>query len=355
MRTTYGREPVWRIRRGGKMVTTVGVIGLGYWGPNLVRNFHQIAGSDLKWCCDLDQSRLTTFQRLYPGVCFTDDYRELLDDPALESVVIAVPARRHYDLAREALLKRKHVLVEKPLAMSTVEANDLIVTAESVQRVLMVGHVFEYNPAVLHIKTLLDQGSIGHLHYMYSNRVNLGRVQSDINVLWSIAPHDISIMVFLLGAMPETVRAHGVSCLNSGVEDVVFLTMMFPNNVLAHVQASWLDPSKTRQMTLVGSERMILYDDVSDEGKIKVYDKGVYRKSNESYGEFQYKVHSGDIHMPKVDMVEPLQAECSHFIQCIQERRSPRTDGHSGLRVVRVLEAGQKSLTEGGVSIDLRG
>ncbi len=333
------------------MRSTIGVVGAGYWGPNLIRNFFQLPTAHLKWCADLDPDKLAKMQALYPGVNVTTDYEDLLNDADLDAIALAVPARVHYDMARRALLAGKHVFVEKPLAMSSFEARDLIQLAESQSRVLMVGHVFEYNPAVLYIKKLLQDKVIGQLYYMYSNRVNLGRIQTDINALWSIAPHDISIMLFLVGAMPETVSARGGMYLNGEVEDVVFLTMTFPGNVLAHVQASWLDPSKVRRMTLVGSEKMVVYDDVADEGKVKVYDKGVYRKSGDLYGEFQYKVHSGDIYIPKIDMVEPLRNECAHFVECIQEHRTPRTDGYNGLRVVQVLEAAQRSLEQGGVAV----
>lgn len=330
---------------------TIGVVGAGYWGPNLIRNFYQLPTAQLKWCADLDRGKLARMQALYPGVNVTAEYDDLLEDHELSAIVIAVPARAHYDMARQALLAGKHVFVEKPLAMSSAEARDLIQIAERHQRVLMVGHVFEYNPAVLYIKNLLQENAIGNLYYMYSNRVNLGRVQSDINALWSIAPHDISIMLFLLGTIPETVSARGGMYLNGEVEDVVFVTMTFPGSVLAHVQASWLDPSKVRRMTFVGSEKMIVYDDIADEGKVKIYDKGVYRKSDELYGEFQYKVHSGDIYIPKIDMVEPLRNECAHFLECIQEGKTPHTDGYNGLRVVQVLEAAQRSLEQGGVAV----
>lgn len=333
------------------MRSKVAVVGAGYWGPNLIRNFYQLPTSELTWCCDADESKLSKLLGLYPGVRGATDFTQLLDDPQLDAVVLATPVRTHFALARQALLAGKHVLVEKPLAMNTAEAVGLMQTAESAGRVLMVGHVFEYNPAVLHIKQLLDQNAIGSVYYIYSNRVNLGRVQSDINALWSIAPHDISILLFLLGTMPETVSARGGMYLNGQVEDVVFMNLTFPGNVLGHVQASWLDPSKVRRMTIVGSTRMIVYDDVADEGKVKIYDKGVYRKTDDHYGEFQYKVHSGDIYIPKIEMTEPLRAECAHFIECIQEGKTPRTDGRNGLRVVQVLEAAQRSLDQGGAAV----
>jgi predicted dehydrogenase len=206
---------------------------------------------------------------------------------------------------------------------------------------------------VAYIKRAIDSGELGDLYYLYSRRVNLGRVQSDVNALWSIAPHDISIALHLLGQMPEAVRCQGASCLNGAVEDVVFLTMFFPNNVLCHVHASWLDPSKTREMTVVGSQKMIVYDDVSAEGKVRIYDKGAFRKGEVTYGDFQYKLHSGDILIPRLDMREPLQAECAHFVDCVRAGKRPLTDGENGVRVLRVLAAGEQSLRRDGEKVNL--
>lgn len=330
----------------------VALVGCGYWGPNLARNLHQLPDAELVACCDLDPGSLQRMQALYP-VRATSDLDAILADPEVEAVALATPVGTHYPLTRKLLLAGKHVLVEKPLATSTAEAQELISLARRQERVLMVGHVFEYNPAVLKIKELIDGGHIGRVYYLYSNRVNLGRVQSDINVLWSIAPHDVSIALFLLEQVPEQVSARGASYLNGRVEDVVFVTMFFPGGVMAHVQASWLDPSKVRRMTVVGSEKMIVYDDVASEGKVKIYDKGVYRKGDSIYGEFQYKVHSGDITIPKIDMSEPLRNECTHFVECVRTGATPRTDGENGLRVVQVLEAAQKSLDLGGETVRL--
>lgn len=331
----------------------VGLVGCGYWGPNLARNVHEIAEAELVSCCDLDAGTLARMRMLYPQISVSGDAGDLMDDPDLEAVVIATPARTHFTLAKTALLAGKHVLVEKPLAMSSSEAQELMALAEERQRVLMVGHVFEYNPAVREMKSLIDRGELGQVYYIHSTRVNLGRVQSDINALWSIAPHDVSILIYLLGAMPETVSAHGGSYLNGTVEDVVFVVLRFPSGVLAHVHASWLDPGKARCMTVVGSRRMVVYDDVASEGKIKIYDKGVYRKGEPIFGEFQYRVHSGDIAIPKIDMTEPLRIECQHFAECIRSGRRPLTDGGSGLRVVRVLEAAQQSLNRAGETVTL--
>ncbi len=330
----------------------VALVGYGYWGPNLARNLHQLATCRLAAVCDLDSARLAEVERFYPATR-TTDYREILSDSTISAVVIATPVPTHYTLTSEALLAGKHVLVEKPLAMSSTEARGLIEVAAHQNRILMVGHTFEYNPAVRKIKELLTTGKIGELYYIYCTRVNLGRVQSQLNALWSIAPHDISILLHLLETLPVEVSARGATYLNSAVEDVVFVDLVFPDNVTAHVHASWLDPSKVRKMTIVGSQKMIIYDDVASEGKVKVYDKGVYRKGDEVYGEFQYKLHSGDIHIPRIDMTEPLRNECAHFVQCIQEGTRPLTDGENGLRVVQVLEAAQKSLRNRGVPVEV--
>jgi predicted dehydrogenase len=329
----------------------VALVGCGYWGPNLARVLHQLPGCRLASCCDLDQSRLAPMKALYPETIITSDYQELLASPEVEAIALATPARTHYGLGQQALLAGKHLFVEKPLAMSSAEGRELIALAREQSRILMVGHIFEYNPAVLKIKELLDAGEIGQVYYIYSNRVNLGRVQWDINALWSIAPHDISILLFLLGTMPLTVSAHGARYLNDEVEDVVFLTLNFPNRIMGHVQASWLDPSKTRQMTIVGSHKMIVYDDVASEGKVRIYEKGVYRKGEPIYGEYQYRVHSGDIHIPKIEMSEPLANEVAHFVECVRTGARPRSDGENGLRVLLVLEAAQESLRNDGAMV----
>ena len=331
--------------------TRIGLIGYGYWGPNLARNFHALANAHLVAVADADAKRLDEPARLYHARTYSD-YRELLADPTLDAVAISTPARTHFDIARDALNQDKHVLVEKPLAMSSSEARELIALAERKQRVLMVGHTFEHNPAVWKIRELVESRAIGDVYYIYANRVNLGRVQRDINALWSIAPHDISILLYVLGAMPLEVSARGATYISADVEDVVFITLTFPNKILAHVHASWLDPSKTRQMTVVGSEKMIVYDDVDAEAKLRIYDKGVYKHGSQ-YGEYQLKVHSGDIFIPKIDLSEPLRNECAHFVECVRENKRPRTDGENGLRVIRVLEAAQESLEKNGAVVQL--
>lgn len=333
--------------------TRLGLVGYGYWGPNLARNFHQLPEAWLVACADADAARLNEVARLYPSVKQTaSDARELIDNPTLDALVIATPARSHFPLASQALEAGKHVLVEKPLALTSADARALIECARKNNRVLMVGHTFEYNPAVWKIKELMNAGALGDLYYVYSNRVNLGRVQSDINALWSIAPHDVSILLHLLETMPVSVSARGAMYVNQGIEDVIFALLQFPKNIVAHIHASWLDPSKTRQMTFVGSEKMIVYDDVDPESKLKIYDKGVYKRGD-AFGEFQLRVRSGDLYIPRIDLTEPLKYECAHFLECIRENKTPRTDGENGLRVVRVLEAAQQSLQENGATVVL--
>ncbi|MGQ9458352.1 MAG: Gfo/Idh/MocA family protein [Anaerolineae bacterium] len=335
---------------------SVGLIGYGYWGPNLARNFHQLPEATLAACCDVDPERLALVRRLYPHVRTTTRVEDLWADPSLDAVAIATPVRTHYGLAKAALEAGKHVLVEKPITACSTEAEDLIVLAERRGRVLMVGHTFEYNPAVWKIKELIQAGDLGEIYYAYSTRVNLGRLQRDLNALWSIAPHDISILIYLLEAMPHEVSARGGTYLDAGIEDVVFVDLEFPKGVVAHIHASWLDPCKVRRMTLVGSKKMVLYDDVDSEGKIRVYDKGVLRVGNgQIFGEFHYKVHSGDIWIPRIEASEPLRNECAHFVECILQGKRPRTDGESGLRVVRVLEAAQRSLERRGAPVAVEG
>lgn len=329
----------------------IGLIGYGYWGPNLARNFHSLPNAHLAAIADADVNRLDEPARLYNTHTHTDP-TELLRDPTLDAIAISTPARTHYELARASLEHGKHVLVEKPLAMTSVEARELIALAKRNKLVLMVGHTFEYNPAVWKIRELIESRELGDVYYVYSNRVNLGRVQRDINALWSIAPHDISILLYVLGMMPLEISARGGMYLSDNIEDVVFVTLTFPNQVLAHIHVSWLDPSKVRQMTVVGSKKMVVYDDVDPEARLRIYDKGVYRHGAD-YGEYQLKIHSGDISIPRIDLSEPLRNECVHFLECVSENKTPRTDGENGLRVIRILEAAQESLARNGSAVQI--
>lgn len=339
-------------------MVNVGVIGCGYWGPNLVRNFVELPEATLLVCCDPREERLRFIQQRYPALDVTTDHRELLARRDLDAVIIATPIATHFPLVKEALLADKHVLVEKPLVLEAAHGEELVRIARERSRVLMVGHTFEYNPAVNKLKDILDDGELGDVYYVYSHRVNLGQVRGDVNALWNLAPHDISILIYLLGAFPTKVACRGKCYLQAGIEDVAFLVMEFPNGEMAHIHVSWLDPSKLRKMTLVGSKKMVVYDDMDSEAKIRIYDKGVSQISGgagtgEVYGEFHVRLRAGDIFIPKIEMSEPLKNECLHFVSSIENGTQPRSDGESGLRVVKILEAAQQSLRNGGVEVSV--
>ena len=342
------------------MTINLAMLGLGYWGPNLMRNFVGLENVRVSALCDLDRTRAEMFrQRSCPDARIVSDWRFLADDPMVDAVVIATPIRSHHELGSVFLASGKHVFIEKPLARTEAECRDLIELAQQHGRVLMVGHVFEYNLAVQRIKQYLDSGELGRLFYIYSQRVNLGRIQHDVNALWSFAPHDISILNYWFQQQPVQVSARGFSYLNSGIEDVVFVTLEYPNGVGAHLHLGWLDPRKIRLMTLVASKKMLVYDDVSLDAKIQIYDKGIaglhdFLETPESFAEFQFQLRVGDLVVPAIHFSEPLQSECQHFIDCIQRGGHPQTDGLNGLRVVRVLEAAEKSLKEDGKPVALR-
>ncbi len=333
----------------------VAVIGCGYWGPNLARNFADVPGARLHTICDLREERLAKVHRRFPMARVTRDYRDVLGDGEVDAVALATPATTHFGLAREILSSGRHVLVEKPLAMRVAECQELIDIAEQQGKVLMVGHTFEYNAAVRKLKELVTSGELGDVYYTYSARLNLGQVRTDVNALWNLAPHDVSILSYVLDREPVQVMAKGVSYIQDGIEDVFFMVLDFPDGIAAHVHGSWLDPNKVRRTTVVGSEKMVVYDDVSREAKIQIYDKGVTRRSlpgpmgeYDTFGKFQLITRAGDIHIPKIDFVEPLKLECTDFVDCINNGGRPLADGYDGLRVVKVLEAAQRSLASGG-------
>ena len=340
-------------------MTKVAVIGVGYWGPNLVRNLVGIPDVEVASLCDLDEKRAEQIRdRFCPQARIFTDYRYLAENPEITAVVIATPVRTHLELGTAFLSAGKHVFMEKPLARTVEECRTLIDLAERHERILMVGHVFEYNGAVQQIKHYLDQGELGKLFYVYSQRVNLGRIQNDVNALWSFAPHDLSIMYYWLAQEPVRVSARGFSFLNNKIEDVVFVTLEYPGGIGAHLHLGWLDPRKVRLMTLVGSKKMLVYDDVSVDAKIQIYDKGIveldhFLDSPETFAEFQFQIRQGDMVIPSLQFSEPLQLECRHFIECIREGRRPITDGWDGLRVVKVLEAAEKSIKQGGQPVEL--
>jgi predicted dehydrogenase len=333
------------------MTERVGVacIGAGYWGPNLIRNVADAPGAELVAICDTDRGRLEKVGRRYPGTRLVTDAADLWRDERVQAVVIATPASSHRELGLAAMEAGKDVLIEKPLAGTVAECRALLRCAKERGRVLMAGHTFLFNAAVRKIRELVESGEIGEILYVYSSRVNLGRIRQDVNALWNVAPHDVSIVNHVLGATPTRARAVGRSFLQPGIEDVVFAVFEYPGGAIAHVHSSWLDPGKIRRTTFVGTKQMIVYDDVESEGKVKIYDKGVRRGVPEAeYGEFQLKLHSGDIHIPKITFTEPLAEECNHFLECVRTRSRPITDGYDGLAVVAALEAAERSLKADG-------
>jgi len=329
------------------------VIGVGNWGINHIRIFHQLPDVQIASVCDLHEENLTKVRQIGSNIPISRNADEVISDTNIDAVVVATPAEEHYGLAKHVLMAGKHCLVEKPITLKVEHAEELIEIAESKNLVLMVGHLLLYHPAVLKLKEYISNGELGTIYYMYSNRVNLGQVRKTENALWSLAPHDISVMLFLLEKEPIAVSAHGKCFLQDGIEDVVFFSLDFQGNVLGHGQVSWLDPHKIRKFTVVGSKKMVVFDDMDATEKIKIFDKGVHGERRiESYGDV-LTIRNGDIHIPYIQMSEPLKIECQHFVDCILSNKKPRTDGYDGLRVLRVLEAAQKSLNSGGIPVKI--
>ena len=322
---------------------SVGVVGLGYWGPNLARNFAALPGAQLRWCCDDDAAVRERLAARYPGTRITARLDDLLDDPGLDAVVLATPVRTHARLAVRVLEAGKHCFVEKPLAQTVPDAERAVHAARAAGRVLMVGHLLQYHPGVNKLKEIAASGELGDIHYIYGNRLNLGKLRSDENALWSLGAHDVSVLLYLADEEPYEMSARGESYMREGVEDVVFCYLRFPSGLSAHLHLSWLDPHKERRFTVVGSRRMATFDDMDPERKVSVYDKGFDQKAD-TYGE--YITRAGDIWSPRVANDEPLRLECEHFIACVRDGRRPLSDGESGLRVVRVLDGLQRSLDE---------
>jgi predicted dehydrogenase len=327
----------------------IGAIGCGYWGPNLIRNFVEIPGVEVVAVADLQQEPLNRIMQRFPLIeTATRDYQDLFT-MGLDAVVIATPPATHYAITRDCLEQGLHVLVEKPITLNSDDAADLIRVAEANDRLLMVGHTFEYNPAVRAVKEMIQSGELGDIYYIDAIRASLGLFQTKANVVWDLAPHDISILRYLLEADPISVNTHGSSCVQEGIEDVAYTTLLFPNNVLAHIRSSWLDPSKQRRITVVGSKKMVIYDDVEPLEKVKIFDKGVKAiRHTDTFGEFSFAYHYGDVVIPYIRFEEPLRVQCQHFLDCIREGKAPQTDGYNGMRVVQVVEAAQRSLVNGG-------
>jgi predicted dehydrogenase len=334
----------------------VAVVGCGYWGPNLVRNF--IAQPDCRvWTvCDSQQSRLDHLKAIYPFLATTTDPSMVLVDPEIKAVAIATPVGLHFDLARRSLLAGKHVFLEKPMATTSRECLELIHLAEQRSLTLMVGHTFIYSSPVRRIKEIIDAGEIGEVHYISARRLNLGLFQKDINVTWDLAPHDISIILYLLGKAPRALNCQGKAHVNPGIEDITNLTLDFDNGQLATIQSSWLDPNKIREMTIVGSKKMIVYDDNHPLEKIRIYDKRVEMPPHyDDFASFQYSYHYGDLLVPYIKQTEPLKVETAHFLDCIRTGEKPVTSGWEGLQVVQILEKASESIRAKGGSVPLDG
>ena len=332
----------------------VGVVGCGYWGPNLVRNFRSIAGCHLKLMCDISEVRLAHVRSLYPDVEGEVDFKHMLNGAGLDAVVVATSVKMHYPMAKASLLAGKHTFIEQPMAATSHECVELIEIARKNGLVLMVGHTFLYSPAVRKIKEIVDNGDLGEIRYICARRLNLGLFQKDINVAWDLAPHDISIILHILEEQPISINCRGTAHITPGVEDVTSMCLHFPKERSAIIHSSWLDPRKVREMTIVGSKRMIVYDDVAQQEKIKVFDTRVERPPHyDTFAEFHYAYHYGDMYVPYIKQEEPLKAECQHFLDCIRSEATPLTDGHRGVELVRILEAASRSLKASGAPIDL--
>ncbi len=331
------------------------MIGCGYWGPNLLRNYSALDNVTVVRVADRDQGRRAFIAKNYPQVEIAQDGDQILDDPQIQAVVIATPAATHGALVRKALNAGKDVFVEKPLSLRTDEAAELARLAEAQNRILMVGHTFLFNEAVRELKRRIDAGELGDLHYLYSQRLNLGIVRGDVNAAWNLAPHDLSIGNYLLNAVPETVTANGIRALqpDAKLDDVVFMALHYPGNIVMHVHVSWLDPRKVRTMTVVGDRRMIVYDDVSTD-KLRVYDKGITKgdpvpeEQPDNFARFKMITRAGDLTIPNLRVPEPLAVESKHFIQCVESRETPLSDAWSGVAVTATLEAVDRSLAAGG-------
>ena len=332
----------------------VAVIGLGYWGPNLLRNIYETQMCDQIFCCDLQEKNLKKVKNRYPSVQTEMDYTKLLKRDDIQAVVIATPVSTHFPLGLESLTAGKHVFIEKPFTCTHQEAQKLIKLATEKNLILMVGHTFEYSPPVIKIKNIIENGELGEIYYLSASRVNLGLHQKDVSVIWDLAPHDFSILFYWLDEEPKRVSAMGKDYVQKNIPDVAFINLEFPSGCVAHVQVSWLAPSKLRRTTVIGSNKMLVYDDTENIEKIKIYDKGVEYKDPETFGEYHLSYRTGDVVSPYIETFEPLNMEMRHFIDCCLNHKTPKTDGFSGLRVVKALEAAEESLRNNSAVMEIK-
>jgi len=333
----------------------IGIIGCGHWGPNHVRNFSSFPDSEVAWVSDLNEERLKFIRDSYPGIRVSKDYRDIIADPLVDAVVISTPTSTHYQIVKDSLAAGKNVLCEKPLTLRSWESEELVRLAEEKRKTLMVGHVFLYNIGVQKLKEYINSGSIGKIYYLHSTRVNLGPIRNDVNAVWDLASHDISIFCYLFDKFPEKVSANGNCFLRDNIEDVAFVSLMFSGGVLANAHVSWLDPRKVREIVVVGDKKMIVWNDMALEDTLRIYEKSVEGEPYYSdFGDFQLLPKEGNVIVPKLKLMEPLKNQSRHFIDCLKEGKRPISDGEFGWKVVRVLEAAQKSLSDGGKVVDLR-
>ncbi len=331
----------------------VGVVGCGYWGPNLIRNFRSLGDCQLKAVCDIEPTRLSHMRKLYPEVETTSEFAHVLNGVNVDAVAIATAVRFHFPMAKACLEAGKHTFIEKPMAASSAECAELVSLAKKKGLILMTGHTFLYSPAVRKVKSIVDSGDIGELRYICARRLNLGLYQKDINVAWDLAPHDISIILYLMGEQPKTINCQGSCNITPGIEDVTTMYLRFSKERAAIIHSSWLDPRKTREMTIVGSKRMIVYDDIAPLEKIRIYDARVERPPHyDTFAAFHYAYHYGDIYSPYTKQEEPLQVECQHFLDCINNSTTPISSGQQGYELVRILEASSESLKKQGAAVD---
>jgi predicted dehydrogenase len=325
----------------------VGLIGYGYWGPNIARLISESSKAELTYCADLFDSSLRQIKEKFPKTKITKDYKDILKDQGISALLIVTPTRTHYNIAKDCLLAKKNVFIEKPLTYSVKEAKELIKIAEQNNVLLSVGHVFLFNPAVKYIKRIIDEGELGTIRHFHFQRRSLGPIRKDVNVLYDLAPHDISMLLYFTNQKPKTVIATGESYLQKGIQDVVSASIKFENNVIANFILSWIDPLKIRDVTIVGSKKMLLFDDVNPSEKIKIFDKNaniIKETRGVTFGEYQIAIHAGDVYEPTIGNKEPLKEEINYFIECVLKKKKPLNDGHNGLQVVAILEALQKSL-----------
>ncbi|MFA5059161.1 MAG: Gfo/Idh/MocA family oxidoreductase [Candidatus Omnitrophota bacterium] len=337
-------------------MVTIGVIGCGHWGPNHIRIFSQGANSKVAMCADLDAERLKAIKGLFPSVTAVSDYKEILKNPEITAVCIATPTNSHYALVKESLENNKHVLCEKPLALTAKECRELKELASQKNKILMVGHVFVFNAGIVRLKEYIKSGELGSVYYAHSERTNLGPFRYDVNALWDLAPHDISIFNYLLDSCPISVSARGQKCLGNSLEDLAFATLEYPKNILVNIHVSWLDPRKVRQITIVGDKKMVIWDDLDNNGPVKLYDKHVERTAvfYESYGEFQLLSKEGSITIPKIGLAEPLKLQSQYFIDCVEKNKNPDlADAQKAADVVRTLCAIQESIVKRGVPVEV--